>query len=385
MWIFSVLLLVGCANNASQQKQYSLNVSGPNVMKVKVAHQGVCGHNGYLNEPCTSVTICAISDPTQCQTIDDILVDTGSAGLRIFKSLITVTLPSIAADSGVYAECVTFGSGSDWGDIRLANVVLGGESAVEVPIQVIDSSFGTRPSVCTGSDISPSGAGFNGILGVGIMAADCGIECADIVNNHQYYACTGASCVSASISITSQVTNPVSLLPVNNNGVLLEMPSTPANGMVATGALVLGINTQSNNTISDITIFPLDAYGDLTTIYNGVTISGSFLDSGSNSIDLTDASVSQNASHFFTPSSAVKKTATIISNDAVVTKNVSFTIENANDTFNSSFFVAPFLAAYGGSAGFPMFDWGFPFFYGRKIATAIEGISAEYPNGYFAF
>ena len=47
--------------------------------------------NSYPNKPCVSVTVCSPGTST-CQTISDILLDTGSTGLRIFKSLLTASL-----------------------------------------------------------------------------------------------------------------------------------------------------------------------------------------------------------------------------------------------------------------------------------------------------
>ena len=48
------------------------------------------GPNAYTasNVPYASVTICAPGSAANCQTIDHVLVDTGSVGLRIFKSVV---------------------------------------------------------------------------------------------------------------------------------------------------------------------------------------------------------------------------------------------------------------------------------------------------------
>ena len=48
----------------------------------------LCSINSYINKPCVSVTVCTPGTST-CQTIDDILLDTGSFGLRIFKQVLT--------------------------------------------------------------------------------------------------------------------------------------------------------------------------------------------------------------------------------------------------------------------------------------------------------
>src|SRR6266853_4510191 len=48
--------------------------------------------NNALNQPFASVTIC-VPGTSNCQTIGGILVDTGSVGLRILSSALTVPLP----------------------------------------------------------------------------------------------------------------------------------------------------------------------------------------------------------------------------------------------------------------------------------------------------
>ena len=84
----------------------------------------------YLNKPCVSVTVCTPGTST-CQAIDDILLDTGSYGLRLFKQVLNVSLVQATSGSGSLAECVQFGDGSsDWGPVQIASVILGNEPAV---------------------------------------------------------------------------------------------------------------------------------------------------------------------------------------------------------------------------------------------------------------
>ena len=136
---------------------------------------------GYVNKPCVSVTVCTPGSTTACQTINDILLDTGSSGLRIFKQALTnpnVALTPVTSGTGLLAECAQFADGSsDWGPVQRADVRLGNEPAVQVSIQVIDAAFGTVPPGCGIPDTSPAAAGFNGILGVGLFSQDCGSGC----------------------------------------------------------------------------------------------------------------------------------------------------------------------------------------------------------------
>ncbi|HXW68427.1 MAG TPA: DUF3443 family protein, partial [Dissulfurispiraceae bacterium] len=165
---------------------------------------------GYVNDPCVSVTVCTPGTST-CVTINSILLDTGSYGLRIFKQALgSVSLTQVMSGSGSLAECVQYADNtSDWGPVQIASVSLGNEPAVQVPIQVIDSTFGTMPGSCGPSagytpDTQPSDEGFNGILGVGPFVQDCGTECATEADNEQYYSCTGSTCVGTTVSLSAQ-------------------------------------------------------------------------------------------------------------------------------------------------------------------------------------
>jgi len=136
-----------------------------NVLSITVNGPGL--NNSYPNEPCVSVTICS-PGTTTCQTINDIVLDTGSFGLRIFKQELNVPLTQVSISSSSLAECIQYADGSsDWGPIQTANVVLGNEPAVQVPIQVIDSTLfnTTALSICGIPHQSPTDAGYNGILG----------------------------------------------------------------------------------------------------------------------------------------------------------------------------------------------------------------------------
>ena len=73
-------------------------------------------------------------------------------------------------------ECMQFGTGADWGAVEKADVLLGNQTALNVPIQVIDYNFAQIPSGCAAlcPDTDPCTSGFNGILGVGVFSQDCG-------------------------------------------------------------------------------------------------------------------------------------------------------------------------------------------------------------------
>ncbi|HEY6837619.1 MAG TPA: DUF3443 family protein, partial [Geobacteraceae bacterium] len=255
-----------------------------NVLSVTV-NGSLCSAGSYPNKPCVNVTVCT-PGTTTCQTITDILLDTGSFGLRIFQQALTVPLNQVPAGTGALAECIQFVDGSsDWGPVKTASVILGGEPAVTVPIHVMDSTFfgAARPTVCANPDTGPAIAGFNGILGVGLFVEDCGTGCANSANNQMYFSCSGTTCPGTAVAIANQVQNPVASLPVDNNGVLVQLPTVAPGGAPSdNGQLVLGIGTQTNNTPNGVTTFPASPFtGEFTTVFNGTAFTNSFIDSGS--------------------------------------------------------------------------------------------------------
>jgi hypothetical protein len=380
-------------------------VTPNNVLTVTV-NGSLCSTGSYPNKPCVSVTVCSPSTAT-CKTIDDILLDTGDDGLRIFESLLTgISLTQVTSGSGSLAECIQYADGSaDWGPVQTAVVVLGNEPAVTVPIQVINSAFGTVPSSCGNPETSPSVAGYNGILGVGFFAQDCGSTCVNNTNNGQYYSCSGSKCTGTTAPLSSQVQNPVALLPLDNNGVIVELQSVSFGGSSsASGSLVLGIGTQSNNTPSTsgsmaVTTYPTDdVSGEFTTTFKGSSLTESFIDTGSNGLFFPSITSSYNLTSQLpdctnnpgwfcpavTPPATVAFSATIAGASGSPSGTVTFNIGNADDLFSSSSNNVFVEVGAEGSTG--SFDWGLPFYFGRYVYIGIEGTSSVLGTGpYFAY
>jgi hypothetical protein len=381
--------ITATSGNVSGSTLLTVNAatSGNNVLTLTV--NGSNCSNSYPNKPCVSVTVCSHGTST-CQIINDILLDTGSSGLRIFKSLLTtVPLNQVISGSGSLAECIQYVDGSaDWGPVKTADVILGNEPAVTVPIQVIDSTFGTTSQIisklCGSPETNPATTGFNGILGVSLFAEDCGSTCTTNANVGMYYVCSGSTCTSTTAPLADQVQNPVALLPVDNNGVILQLPSISLGGTSSVnGSLVLGIGTQSNNLPSGVTKYAASSIGEFITTFNDKTYS-SFIDSGSNGLffDASTASSLTNCSGWFCPSSTTSLSATNKGYTGLPSGAVSFQIGNAFTLFNSSNNV---FVELGGS--FPNnFDWGLPFFLGRSVYVGIEGKTSSLGTGpYWAY
>ncbi|GAC1415723.1 MAG: DUF3443 domain-containing protein [Burkholderiaceae bacterium] len=335
----------------------------------------------------TSVTVCAPGDSASCKVIDHVLVDTGSTGLRVFSSLLPSSLKLLqqpAGNGAALVECTQFADGFSWGPIKVVDLKLGGEMVHGLPIQVIaDPNFATVPSDCSSSGPSENTVrafGSNGVLGIGNFLNDCGDGCAQRAIGGMYYACTAGSCVSTVVPVSQQVKHPVSLLTQDNNGVLIRLPAVPSPGASAlAGTLIFGIGTQTNNGLGAARVYGLNPRnGTLSVSINGTTYANSFVDSGSNGYFFPFAGVPQCTSGFYCPASPLQ-IAAVVQGTNGNNAALAFTIDNADKLLNdnSGFRVLPTL---GGSAfGAQTVDLGLPFFFGRSVYTAIEGMST--PGG----
>jgi hypothetical protein len=380
---------------------------------------------GYaaVNVMYVNVTICAPGSTTNCQTIDHVQVDTGSQGLRILASVLNSSLlnalPSVMVNGGTLSECTQFVDGYSWGPLATADLYIGGadtvgsgESAPNIPVQVIGTTTYAVPAACSGgasngnAENTVAQFGANGIIGLGLFDEDCGTGCASDADNGYYFSCTSnGGCVGTAVPVTSQMINPITQLTAvngitDNNGVIIELPAVGANGAATvTGTLVFGIGTQSNNALpASATILTTDPYyGYVTTNISslGQTDTTSYFDSGSNALYFNDSNIpecgsSSEAPGFFCPTSTVDLSATITGvNGQVAAAN--FSVGNANTLFTTYNSYAAFsnLAAPAGSSQPGMgstFGWGLPFFYGVNIYTAMENTNAGGTMGpYFAF
>ena len=384
--LFGVALavLLGCGNSGSSGPSNPSGPSGSNVLAITIdpSSAAVCT---FANEPCTQVTICQ-PGTSHCQTIADVLVDTGSSGLRIFASAVTITLP--ASHLG---ECMYFGGATDWGRVHTVDVVLGGEPAVLVPIQVIDPTFAGQytsagqpaSNICGVAivDSSPVQAGFNGILGVGLFPFDGGF----------YYNCASLPCAAVAVSASQQVQNPVGLLPVDNNGVIVALPSVPTSGSPSlSGSLILGIGTESNNQPSGVTVLPTNSSGQIVTRFHpspGVSTQNvGIIDSGSSVIFFSDSSLSiplcpGNLSFLYCPSSPLNFSAVNTELSGSPSSLVRFQIADPRPLLQSGNAAISNIGGPTFSTG--VFDWGLPFFFGRTVYVGLSGQTSVLGAGPF--
>jgi len=378
---------------------------------------------GYTqdNVAYVSVTLCAPGSTTNCQTIDHVQVDTGSVGLRIIGSVLNASLLSALTSEtdptgNPVAECYQYVDGYVFGSVRQADFTIGGEKVSSMPVNVIGDTgvFSTVPSSCssgggTNEDTVPD-FGANGIIGIGVTSTDCGTICESAGGESAaiYFDCPSSGCstiIGRAANTTApfqQLPNPVAAMSTDNNGSILMLPSAPAAGEVSmSGTLYFGIGTETNNGLGSTKIYTTtgsesaNGPGLITATLNNQTLNESYIDSGTSLYTFVDTSIAacteSGLNGFYCPASPVTINPTIQGQNGVSTA-VQIAIDNANTLFqNTTFTVLPGLGlnpnvAFPNTAYPSSFAFGLPFFYGRSVATAIEGRNAAGTAGpYFAF
>lgn len=357
----------------------------------------------YPNGGFATVTVCA-PGASNCSTIDHVLVDTGSFGLRLLTSAaggeLAVSLPQETSGGNPLSNCISFVDGSYlWGNVATADIQVGGEVGRNVPIQMVqDPPTGPSgiPSSCSGTgtdDDNLDGLLANGILGIGPEPTDCTLDgtnyCATDLEPI-YYTCPGGTCGEVTVPANQQVTNPIVLLPADNNGSVYELPSLASGqASAATGAVIFGIGTESNNALGKATVYTMSGLA-FTTKFSGQSMTNSFIDSGSNAYFFPSTfNVCTDYTSFYCDSQTTSAV-NIGANNAQGT--VDFTIENADTLFASSDAAYQYLGGPNGDT-YPCngsncsFDWGLSFFFDRSVFTSIDGqtVSGEPAPPWWAY
>jgi len=359
-----------------------------------------------------------------CQSVDGILVDTGSYGLRILQSQIPLlslpTLTDLGAGNAnnILENCYAFADGSFvWGPASRADVYIAGQEASSYIsgisknasiVQVISSTSTGIPDGCSNGGTALNTAqllGANGILGIGPEPTDCtlaGVNYCDgsvqPVAPNLYYSCPKSGCGTAdnpvlvSSNLQQQITN---LLPLfGQQGVIIDLPSDTAAEPTISGTLTFAA------TLSGATIYTLDSNGNFSTTYQGQNLTNSFLDSGSSALYFPDSLPTCNVSvEFFCPS-ALTPLSAVNQGKTQGQGTVNFSVDNADNLFSTypGFAVFPTVAGPSGGpngcsngVGACTFDWGLPFFYGRPVLTKLDACPpppnscTELQAGWWAF
>jgi len=452
----ALLVLAGCgggsgsvatptSNNGSGNGNGNGSSQAPNAITMTV-DSGPDPSAGYdVDSPFITVTLCAPGSTTNCQVIDHVEVDTGSYGFRVISSVLNSSLAAalrqeVGSDGNPIVECTMFADGFTWGPVKVADLQVGGESASNVPMQVMgdpayeQTSGATNeiPSGCaqTGTEedtVSTFGA--NAILGIGVFGPDCGSDC-DLSASNQYnpdfyYECPSSwtsadPCTVTPVATSAQVTNPVFLFQTDNNGVIIQFPAVANGAGSATGTLIFGIGNESNNNVNTKNVLTADSsYGDVSTTYTDRSghqqfLPYSYFDTGSNAYYFADGAIpsatscstypgynSKQPDSWFCPGSGLSDLQAVNTGQNGTQSTVTFSIGNAYTLFNSSPSGTVFndIGASSGAENQACasqssasttnqcaFDFGLPFFLGRTVYIAYAGANTSWgPGPFFAY
>jgi len=351
-----------------------------------------------VNRLYTSVTICKPGSTTLCTTIDHVLVDTGSVGLRLLASEVPADLQLDKAKTSlgnVLLGCANFLDGSfAWGPLTVADVKLGGLLAASTTVQLVGHSeydpFQSQCSYWGDPIITASDLGAKGILGVGLSKQDCGSACEvqgrRSARNGKYFSCINAACTSVTgttLATDKQLQQVVARFPTDNNGLAIQMDSVPTAGAAtATGKMIFGLGTRTNNQFPTLQVLATTTQGYLygtlssSSVLAGGNFSSTFLDTGSNGIffdSYLPNCTYPNDSGFYCPFTDIAFNV-VLGGAGTVQARASFTLSNAAALFQKGNSALPTLGGSLNAQG--LLDLGLPFFYGKTIAIGIDGMSA---------
>jgi Protein of unknown function (DUF3443) len=367
----------------------------------------------------TDVTICepvSTTNTPKCVTVSHIQLDTGSVGLRVLASkLAGLNLPKVGGNTAQTEqwECYPFVIGGLWGANAQADVTLGRQVASNLNIQLIrdDTTGPASTNDCNraagGKDLGGGSyqndailsdaamLGSNGILGIGATMQDCYDLCRtgsygpapNGLGFVMYYNCSvgatsSSQCSSATSQDAQQTFNPVSALPLHNNGVVLALPAVSYPGAsYVSGELIFGVNTATTSSTLAGNMLPggtpvialgtntnSAAYLTVNTLFNGSYIPNSYLDTGSNGLFFSDNIALCPLSNWYCPFNSASKQAKISDGDTPGQHEVTvnFQVDNAEVMFSTSNLAFSGLAGAPPSSSGITFAWGLPFFFGKR-------------------
>jgi hypothetical protein len=430
-----LLVLAGCGSGNSSPTT-STKVSNTAQLEASSGPNGLAG--GLVNGIFITLTVCQHGTKTCAPPIDHVLVDTGSIGLRLVPSVLgSVSLSQILVGNSALLECVQYGDTSySWGPLQLGDVQIAGEQASNIPIQLLGATSAPVPSNCLPTPVNPAlpnggnedtlaTLGANGILGIAGFTTDCGSSCNTVsfTSGYPYYTCPNGTCGAVPVPTGEQSTNVVAAFSsADTNGFMITFPSVAATGATSlTGTINFGIGTQTDNALTNVTVFAMDPCLDFPTVTfpfpNGVSYTdtncngtgtglGGFLDTGSNALYISDATTlaslgisdcppTSNGSGFYCVTGGGTATLSSIGLagfNGVGSGTTSLNIMDATKLFTSNNAVFNDLGSdsvVGGSPSTDFFDFGSPFFFGRTVFVGIAGVAVvnglNVPNGFVAF
>ena len=113
--ILATTLLGAClGNHSSTPTSATPPPAVVNTMTVTV-DSGPAAASGAINHAYVTVRVCAPGSTTACADVDHVLLDTGSWGLRLVRSVLAANTVTLSGETDAHGntveECETFGGG----------------------------------------------------------------------------------------------------------------------------------------------------------------------------------------------------------------------------------------------------------------------------------
>ncbi len=350
-----------------------------NIVPIEVRQFAPYQHNKLFVE----LTVCNRSH--QCRIVPQVLVDTGSVGVRLSRG----ALGGLELDAEKDAEgrpvgaWARFGSGDLWGTVNLAQVRIGKLATLRpIPIQVIDRperretlppGYGDPDARLMAIDMA------NGILGISPQRHQPN---GYFVESRSAAGDDAGSWHATQLQRAMQIANPIADLPVPyDGGSVIRLPEVdPASGdETASGELGLGIGAATDRLFpphARIVAHQLDAAGMFRAAISGHEFDV-LIDSGTNalSLDLKPLGVALHPRHPYYDAPATQQFhLDVRSGDALVRLQrplyVGATVKylKANQRHGA----LPMVVGWDPHASRQINVLGLPFFYGRTVATGLS-------------
>lgn len=334
-----------------------------------------CGLNNVGNNvPYVSVTICQDSSGANCQTINNVLLDTGSIGLKINQSVLNSKLLSGLTSINdtttnlPLSSCNLYGGGYLFTNAYTATVKLGGMTSNNMPIQVInDINQSTVPASCSLVSFNNllANSGANGVIGVNpqVFAS----------NSHVKLYIESQAGVYTQLDYKTANSDPI--LNVNpivgfaeSNGLIISLPAVTANSNTNIyGVLTFGVNTRANNQINNASVQLIGnksselGYFKSTSTTN--VTSRTIFDTGTNGYVVYGLNMAQCGNNYC-PGSPTTWTSSLSNWGFDITTSYNESIQISNPV-NQASAIMPNWAFVSNTPGITVY--GLPFFFGKNV------------------
>ncbi len=356
----------------------------PNIVPVEVSQKG----SDLANTLFVDVTVCDARK--QCRTVPNVVVDTGSAGLILSReALHGLELDAVTtSDDRPLHELSGFGSGYMWATVHWARVRIGGiETTEAIPIELFDRpSPGERLPAGYGRDMRDARRTGNGILGISAERYSEG-GYAVVAGPGDEPADSGWHPVK--VEESRQVANPIIHFPEPyNTGSVISLPEVDASKGQKTvqGWLGFGLGEPTAMLFAKgrpVITHELDASGRLPFRLGERPIDVK-LDSGASvlylDLDFLGLPRHKDQTNFYDPAALTRVDLSVMSggHEIKLARTLQIGAADNMDKIEQGYAVLPMLAMWQGGDVALLGDpersmFGLPFFYGRSVATGLEG------------